>query len=192
MNFNLKPQTKANQRTNATAPRGQNFTFRFRRFVSKSTDESGKETEKEESKFFIADKAWDSMGLDNLGIKSFFDKESDNSPVKNVLFQVVPNDEALLLKNTSKNEGLTKGGVAKTKGRNFKSTELESALIEAGVLEAGKLGENQFMKFSPIEIGGASYLHIVKEEKTAEEKASFDSTATVAASASDDFEEETI
>ena len=177
MNFNLKPQTKANQRTNATAPRGQNFTFRFRRFMSKSKDENGVETEKEESKFFIADKAWDSMGLETQGIKSFFDREDDNSPVRNVLFLVVPNEEALLLKNTSKNEGVTKTGVAKTKGRNFKSTELEGALVEAGVLEAGKLGENQFMKFAPIEIGGVTYLHIVKEEKTAEEKAAFDAPA---------------
>ncbi len=131
MNFNIERVDNANTRVGGStgAKRGQNFEVRFRKFNS---EKGGKD-----SRFFISDKSWADLNLDTHGLRTVRIKQSADAPLSDVFLGVVTNDKAVLLKRTSKNEG------GKKKGRNFKSTVLETDLAKLGVLNLDDSMDNK-------------------------------------------------
>lgn len=155
MSFQLERVDRANTRTNVNAPkRGQNFSVRYRK--SKSEKDGSVE-----GRFYISDKVWNSLNLDQDGLVMFRVGFKNNDPEKKVLLQVVPNDKAVLLKKTDKNQNQ-----GKKKGRNFKSTIMEEALNVIGHINTSDemIGKNQLLNFAPITVEGATYYEVVKDE----------------------------
>lgn len=113
----FKVQKSANERSSLLGvSRGQNFTFKFRKYNSKKGG-----VEAEETGYTISNKKFDELDLDNHGIVQF-----TNEGIAYI--GVVANDDATMLKRTGKLKG-------EDKGRKFKSTILDKALIASGVIE---------------------------------------------------------
>lgn len=138
----LKGVNKAN--TKEGTPRGQNWSFRFKR----------SETKKGINGYFhVSNTLWEEMGLDESGLKQF-NNEPDGK-ITEVYLAVVPNEMATVLKRTDK---LSENG---QKGRQFKSTLLEDALATTGVIDPESM-ENQFLDLTNVgEKEGITYYQVV-------------------------------
>ncbi len=148
----LKGVNKAN--TKEGTPRGQNWSFRFKR----------SETKKGTNGYFhVSNILWEAIGLEEVGLKQFNNVDPESGKITEVYLAAVPNDTATVLKRTDK---LGEGG---QKGRQFKSTLLEDALADAGVIDAESM-ENQFLDLKEAgEDGGIKYYQVAKGEGSVSE-----------------------
>lgn len=160
LNFsNLKLVKTANTRDNShfLGTRTQNFSLKYKRFF-------GKNAKKEQivnTSFTLSNAKFAELGMENFGMIQAVEEG------KAYLIKV-GNDDAVLLKRTSKNE---KG----TKGKVFKSTLLEKALAEYGVIDDTKLGSQKLditlvEGSEDIEIGGVKVYGVYEISRSADQE----------------------
>lgn len=117
-----------NKRTGATWKRGQNFDFRFRKFLSKK----GTEKEAMDSFFHISDAKFDELGLAERAGRQIV------SPDGQSFIAIVDEENGTFWKKSTKSDGS-----AQAKGKKFKSSIIEDALNAEGVIDLNVVGKEQ-------------------------------------------------
>ena len=164
---NLKAVEKANTKKAGVSTKTQNFSLRFRKFDSKKSGE--------QTKFYVSDKLWAELDLDNKGLKQFIDPENNSL----VYLGVVPSEQAKILKG--------KTGI---KGRNFKAVLLDAALSTAGLIDLNLKDKSQYLKLVNVgSEGDAVFYQIVADvtERTENETEETEEVAVTATSDEDEF-----
>lgn len=119
----------ANKRKAESAALGQLFNdLKYRRNVSKDGSKSA-------GNFTVSNARFESLNLENLGLRYFIDKNG-----KKAAIGVVAEDDAQVLKSNAKQ----KDG----KGRKFKADTLEAALHEFGLIDSTLANKNQAIKMT--------------------------------------------
>lgn len=96
-----------------------------------------------EGKFFISNKQWAALNLDQYGLKQFTDSETGETVVA-----VVADENATMFKKSKKSP-------SNKKSKSAKWTRLEAALNKLGVIDMNALDVNQFINVNYLDTNSA-------------------------------------